>query len=371
MIELEVQKYLRSGKSPDDLKEAYGINYARHNRFPKLITFKYDQLDSHSHRTDPLVRECRGLILDESLNWRLVAYPFKRFFNFGDGVADEINWDKACVQEKLDGSLAILYFFREEWRIASSGTPDAQGMFGLNDQLTMQDLFWQTLGNQVGWNWMQRMLARLPQTYTFMFELCTIHNRVVVRHEKDKLVLLGARDLNTHQEFRPGEVIHLFPNTEIPQVFAGGSAKEVIEMLYDMDGQTQEGFVVYDGTNRIKMKCPSYTALHHLTSNFTSMRLIMQNVIMREETAEVAAVFPEYADVLWEADKKYHDLISGLEEEYRVNKDIENQKDFALAVKNSQCSGALFALRAGKVSSIESFIAQLPADKVLKLLGYK
>jgi hypothetical protein len=372
-MELEVQKYLRSGRTPEALKEDYGIDFRRHSRYPKLVTFKYDQIDSHHHRAQKIVRECRGLILDEKMHWKVVAYPFERFFNFGDGFADKIEWDTACVQEKLDGSIMILYHHRDDWHVASSGTPDAGGNVGIADIITFKDLFWNTFGEQIGWRWLQRMLVRLPKDVTFMFELCTAENRVVVRHSDSKVVLLGARNRVTGQELRPGEVIHLFPNTPLPKVYPVGSPKEAIELLDEMKGEEQEGFVCVDGNfNRIKMKCPSYVALHHLADNLLSMRLIMQNVVLKEETAEVAAVFPEHEELLWEADRRYHELLDELNDLYESCMDIEDQKEFALKVKDCKCSGALFALRSGKVPSIEVFIRNnWHIQNLLKALKYK
>jgi len=371
-MELEVQKYLRSGRTPEALKEEYGIDFRRHNRYPKLVTFKYDQVDSHHHRAQKIVRECRGLILCEKFHWKIAAYPFERFFNFGDGFADEIDWDTACVQEKLDGSLMILYHHRNEWHVASSGTPDAGGNVGIDETVTFKDLFWNTFGEQVGWQMLSRMLARLPEDITFMFELCTAQNRIVVRHMEPKVVLLGARNRLTGHEYRPGEMIHLFPNTDIPKVYPVGSPKEATELLSEMKGEEQEGFVVVDTNfNRIKMKCPNYVALHHLADNLLSMRLIMQNVVLKEETAEVAAVFPEYEELLWEADRRYHELLDELNDLYESCKDIEDQKEFALKVKDCRCSGALFAFRAGKVPSIKVFINNWHIQNLLKALGYK
>lgn len=372
-MELEVQKYLRAGHTPEQLKEEYGIGFRRHGRYPKLVTFKYDQIDSHHHRAQKIVRECRGLVLCEKFHWKVVAYPFERFFNFGDGFADQIDWDTACVQEKLDGSLMILYHHRNEWHIASSGTPDAGGSVGISEIITFKDLFWNTFGAQIGWTWLEECLARLPKELTFMFELCTPDNRVVVRHAQPKVVLLGARNRETFQELRPGEVIHLFPNTDIPRVYPIRSAKHAVQSLNDMKGEEGEGYVVVDSSfNRIKMKCPSYVALHHLADNLLSMRLIMQNVVLKEETAEVAAVFPEHEELLWEADRRYHALLDELNKLYESCKDIEDQKEFALKVKDCRCSGALFALRAGKVPSIKVFIINnWHIQNLLKALGYK
>jgi hypothetical protein len=98
---LNTQQYLRSGQTPEDLKEDLGINFKRHTKYPNLVSFKYNQIESP--RNHPIVNECRGLILNEKDNWNVVSFPFYRFFNAEEGHAADIDWNTAVVQEKLDG----------------------------------------------------------------------------------------------------------------------------------------------------------------------------------------------------------------------------------------------------------------------------
>lgn len=88
-----------------------------------LICFKYSQIDSDFN--EPLVRECRGIILEKD-TWNVVAYPFNKFFNFGEEYADNIDWESAVVETKEDGSLIKIYFYNDEWKIATNGTIDAE-----------------------------------------------------------------------------------------------------------------------------------------------------------------------------------------------------------------------------------------------------
>ena len=53
-----------------------------------LVCLKYSQIDSDFN--EPLVRECRGIILEKD-TWKIVCYPFKKFFNYGEAYADEID----------------------------------------------------------------------------------------------------------------------------------------------------------------------------------------------------------------------------------------------------------------------------------------
>lgn len=97
---LEVKKYLQLN-SLEKLTEEFAIKVRRHSKYPNLVGLVYCQIDSP--KLHPIVRECRGLILDETNNWSVVAYPFFRFFNYEEGGADKIDWNTATTYTKLDG----------------------------------------------------------------------------------------------------------------------------------------------------------------------------------------------------------------------------------------------------------------------------
>lgn len=377
MQTLAVQDYLRKFSSPQEalaaIREEFGIHSTGHKKYTNLYSLKYDMVESDKFKTHPVVRDCRGIILDSTLNtWKVVAYPFSRFFNFGDPKADDIDWDSAFVTEKVDGSLMILYYYDNAWQIASSGVPDAAGTTPYGDGKTFADLFWQTLGENIGWKYLSTFLHRLPKHMTFMLELTTPENKVVVSYKESQVHLLGARNIQTFEEFFPGAYVQYFPGIKMPRVFPIGSAKEAILALSDMKGNEQEGFVVVDSSfKRVKLKCPDYLALHHMAGHEVSVRMILNDVVLRGETAEYCAVFPEHAKLISEVQNRLISLENDLVVAYEKHKDIEVQKDFALAIREIKCSGALFSLRAGKTTSIHDFLFNLPSDTLLKILGYK
>jgi tRNA splicing ligase len=182
-LDLHVQRYLRSGKTPEDLKEDLGINFKRHPSLP-LILFKYSQIDSPRHHE--LVRECRGIVLEEG-TWKIVAKGFNRFFNVGevDWEYRRFNWDDFEVRSKEDGSLILLYNYEGEWHVNTSGS------FGLGELDsyggTWRDLFWATAPFHVN------DLKMFNPTQTLVFELCTPYNKVV-RTYKPTVYLLGIFD---------------------------------------------------------------------------------------------------------------------------------------------------------------------------------
>jgi len=99
-------------KLNQDLK----IKHSRHKTTPNLILFKYSHIKSPMGH--PIVQESRGIILDASANWKIVAFPYQKFFNWKETHAASVNWDNPVrIYDKIDGSLLTLYYYsgkREE-----------------------------------------------------------------------------------------------------------------------------------------------------------------------------------------------------------------------------------------------------------------
>ena len=70
-------------------------------KYAGLVLLKYTQFGSDF--TNPIVKECRGLILDTYADYQVVSYGFNKFLNAGEPGADEIDWSTARVQDKQDG----------------------------------------------------------------------------------------------------------------------------------------------------------------------------------------------------------------------------------------------------------------------------
>src|SRR5271154_4502894 len=100
---LNVQKFLRDGGTLDVLVEKFVLDIRRHPEYPNLVLLKYSQIDSPF--SEEIVRECRGIILDQKNNWNVVCFSMLKFFNHGEGHAAPIDWSTAKVREKIDGSL--------------------------------------------------------------------------------------------------------------------------------------------------------------------------------------------------------------------------------------------------------------------------
>lgn len=349
---LAIQKFLRDGCSVESMQGKYSISSKRHPHFPNLVLFKYNQIESPF--TEQIVREARGIILDESDNWRVVCKTFDKFFNYGEGLAATIEWGTAKVQEKVDGSLCTLYF-HEGWQVATSGTPDAGGLvYGCD--FTFQDLFWRTFSE---------MGLTLPsdEDVCYSFELTSPFNRVVVPHKASLLTFIGCFNRKTLEEYH----LNTFPQYPAVRQFNLQTFQQVIDTFSTMSPTSQEGYVVVDDNfNRVKMKSPAYVALHHMKNGFGTRRMV--ELVRLGETSEVCSYFPEFADELSRIKQVYDSFVCDLEGDYLDIADIPTQKEFALKAVQTRCSGAMFSLRAGKVGSVREYLSRIPIRSLMDML---
>lgn len=355
MFELLTPAFIRTNGLPA-LSERYAIKLRRHEKFPNLVHLKYSQCDSPMG--ERIVQECRGLILDEADDWRPVCVPYFKFFNHGEGHAAPIDWTTARVQEKLDGSLIALYNYRGSWQAATTGTPDGSGN-AESCGLTFSELFWQTY-RELGYR------VPLNTAYTYLFELMTRHNRVIVCHPKPRLVLHGVRKLSTLQEESPTscalthgwEFVREFPLNTLESIVAACNALNPVEC---------EGYVVVDAAfNRIKVKSPQYVALSHLKEGMNGRRLL--DIVRTNEASEFLSHFPEWTTAYNRVRDQFDALCGEVELDYRRLRDIPSQKDFALEALKTRASGALFALRGGKVKTAREFFAGVSSHLMEKLI---
>ena len=376
----EVQKFLRE-YGLAKLEEQFSIIARRHSGYNNLVCLKYNMIDSPM--SERITQECRGIILDEENDWAIVSRSFDKFFNFGEGHAAKINWDTANVQEKLDGSLMALYHYRDKWHVQSSGTADASGQVNgamlewrENSQLikpfpnTFADYFWQIVVN-TGMS-ISPYMKNVPVDVCFMFEMMGPLNRIIVKHDVSKLVLIGARELSS-QELTPKYASTLLPGkVSVVNSYALQTIGEVAATLEHMSPLEQESYVIVDAKfNRIKVKSPAYVALHHAKGNEVTTKKLLA-IALAGESDEWVSHFDEYKDALLSIRTNLNNLIIEVESDYKRIMDkigIDGtQKEFAGLALKTKCPSCLFQFRAKKCKSIRTFISQMRIEILLKLL---
>lgn len=357
---MKLLKYLATpGNSPESLKRDLFIGYRKHELYPNLVLFKYSQIDSPMH--DSIVQECRGVVIDTNTN-TVVSRSYDKFFNIEESLATKIDWSSAKVQEKLDGSLCVLYHYNGKWNVQTSGSPDASGPVD-DTNMKFCDLFWDTFMT-LGYK-----LPEFGNDMCIAMELMTPYNKVVVRQTSNRLVMTGARDRISGQQFLAEEaknLLHL--NYETVKHYSFNSPEEIEVSYSSFSPFNQEGYVVVDKYfNRVKCKHPGYIRAHHLRGEGTPTIKRMLAIIKANESDELLAAFPEYKPrhdyVIGGLDKLICDLesyyikaskhVTDLAQTIEMNKQRE-AKEFASIATKSKWPDILFKLRAGKIISIRA-----------------
>lgn len=364
-----VQDFLLSGGSLKELEDKYSIMVRRHKDYPSLVLLKYNQIDSPMN--EPLVQECRGLILDEADNWRVICRPFNKFFNSEESLAANINWNTAEVQEKLDGSLCSLFFYDGKWHVSTSGSPDAGGNVHATD-MTFKDLFWSTFKKQ--------NLILPPYTkvdFTYMFELTTPYNRVVVQHKESAVTLIGIRNRFDGKEIHLRDVRGA---TSYPVVrsYKLNSIKDVVDAAAAINPMQQEGFVVVDSQfNRVKVKSLKYVSIHHLKDGFSRKRIL--EIIRTNESNELLNYFPEWKEEHDLVQTAYNLIVEELECDYnRLLATVDTsmapvvyRKEYAKYASRTKCPAVLFQLLDKRTKSVRDFFSTMRINDLLSIMNIK
>lgn len=342
---LEVQKFLHHHKSFDELTNQFGIKVNHHPEDERVI-LNYCQIESAHHKTHPVVRECRGLVLS-SKDYSLIARAFPRFFNLGE-VEVDFDWSNYVCQEKVDGSLILLYFWNGEWHI---NTRNSFGSANVGQsEFTWRDLV--SYGLPFFWK------NKLNKKFTYVFELCSPYNQVVKRHNETHVKLLsifqGAMELDVDEIKYWSDNLLL---ESIDHYEVEGKAIEVVLEKLEAEDPTNEGIVLRDkNNNRIKVKTESYLRLHRVFSNgnLESVKNLVP-VILNNEIDELLVYWPFLQEKVDAIRSKLDEYRESLDNYWFVHGDEDNRKKFALAVKEHPFSSLLFKAKDTGVHPVKLF----------------
>lgn len=372
---LAIQRYIRD-KGLDAAIEEFKLVV---NKDGPLVQLNYSMIDSPKAAQECC--ECRGLILDSGNDWNVVAYPFYRFFNAGEGPAAIIDLSIATLQAKEDGSLCTVFWhpYKERMTVSTRGRINADGNVGKNPSKTFSDLFWNT-AREVG---MPQGISTLRKGSCYTFELTGPENRVLTSYAKAGITLLGARDLETLEEYNNNRLDCLAGLLGVPRpkqyTF---NSREDIQKILDSFKPTEEGFVLVDYSiqvngnfPRVKIKNPRYLALSHLLGAgdedlLNSKKLV--TLIQTGEISEVITYFPEYAPQITVMREKLDNLAKEFDFEYSNIRNLGNdRKTYAAAAKKYRYPAALFSMLDGKVPNSQDYVLKMRPDVLLTLINEK
>ena len=275
------------------------------------ILLKYDQIESNFKYEE--VRDCRGLILKKS-DWSIMSLGFRKFFNYGEGYAANLDYNTTDVYEKKDGTFIQLYYddILNSWEVGTTGTADGHSEVNNKPNTKFSQLFWETILDNSKYT-KDVLLSKLLPGLVYIFELCSHYNIVVTKHLKSHVNLLAIRDVYFMYEYKRSivERIASFLNVEIVKKYAlKADVQELIKYL-SIQPYTDEGYVLCDANfNRIKIKNPSYLAVHYIKEKTAQWRVI--DIIKSNEIEEFISTFIERKDELYTLMHKYIHLSNKL-----------------------------------------------------------
>lgn len=376
-MKLNVQRYLRDGKTLADLEADLGI---KSSEYGNLVVLNYNQIESP--KTDPIVRECRQLVLEKG-TWNVVHMSFRRFFNYGEALdlTSDIDYSRAVALEKIDGSIIGVFCYNGKWHMTTRGVIEGDCQVG-TFPLTFKQLFDLTVSQYPDfWTAIERNQTQLSQDFCYTFELTSPENRVVTQYADRALHLLTVRDRAHDFHELDMEVIDTIAEAmgvRRPGYHSFSDIAALVKMAAGV-GELNEGFVCTttykeDGDyRRIKVKNPAYLAVAHLKDSVACSLRGLLYVVMVGEADEFLAYFPEYRQYVdglrekWDGFKNR--VTADLEEAAKI-KDIYDRKGYAQWVQSTcRHPGVMFMYLDGIIETFQDWVDQQITKKGEKNFG--
>lgn len=341
-----------------------------------LYTFKYDQINSP--KSDKVVQECRGIILDSDLN--LVFKGFNRFFNVGEmlEVTENFNWGEFETFEKADGSLIKVYYHNGYWQIGTNGTALARVSmnndgWGGDEAKLFRDEVIKCFGFKHELDFQENAHKAFLKGLNYVFEFTSPENRIVTPYKSDQMVLLSIfRDgveLDSHDVNEIGSMMSLYGlNIRPASCYRIKDKDQLYEMVSSLTG-LQEGFVLKDSNGmRLKVKSDLYVAAHRMRGESgLTLKKACELVLMGEQD-EYLVYFPDESDKIRAVEVGYNNYLESVESEYLKHSGIQDKKEFALAVKESPHKHLFFTMKRDSISAKEAFSKVKEGSKLKTLM---
>ena len=352
------------------------------------ITIKYEgntyimlNYGIDSNFANPIVQEARGIIIDITYPRQptVACWPFRKFGNYQEPYADKIDWSMAAVQEKIDGSIVKMWWdlHQNRWRWSTNSVIDAGNAYIDSSQFTFLDLIHKADNYEDVINAVNR--GELDTNRTYIFELVSPYNQIVIKYPSTHLYHLGTRDNTAGQEY--GHTIDMDKPCSYMLCSMDDCINAAAELNKGANGVAHEGFVVVDANwHRIKIKSPEYLLMHHVRGNgqFPAKKIVggLRSGIL--DANEMCKAYPDLAHIFryyqWQIEEfKYQateicQLVDRLYEEFGGNR-----KAIAIGIKNSKYMSIGFIyLDCGRIRSSDEILGDMNDNQYLKyIVEYK
>lgn len=257
------------------------------------VMFTYNQVKS-DFKND-IVRECRGIIFREGEWTKPVCHAFDKFGNYQESYVPKIDWNSAKVTEKVDGSLIKVWYNSDidDYTISTNGTINA---FNAPLNCVKYKNFGELFVSSVDKTKLIK-ICKKHKKQTYIFELVSPYNRIVVPYNETCLYFLGERNVeDLLTSFTDSECTKDFltVGVKIPKVYNLSTFEDVVLASKELPWD-EEGYVVHDKkNNRIKIKSPNYVLAHYARNNNVVTKKYLIDVILKGEKEEFLTYCADY-----------------------------------------------------------------------------
>lgn len=388
MRELNVVTHIKR-HGLQNLIETFALRANYHKDYPNLVQLCYHQLNTPMN---DITKNCRGLILDTSNDFKVVSFPFTRFSDYDYKNPKNNNIAESSIKfyTKEDGSICTLYFYDGKWNVSTKGLPDASGEVQyIEPQTNYNDYFWKVF-NDSGYQLPPKML----KDFNCIFELRIPTQSFLVKTTKPELILIGIRNRETLQEFDLSHIESLDLNWKIVEQHPNMTIKSALDVVRYTDPTYNEGFVCVDAYfNRLKIKSPQYEAINQLRAiptvfkdkeseeywtskipdiNKNNARRLLE--IIRTNEHKTFLELEKYKPLTSQYNvikHKFSTLKVFLNNLIDVCKPLEG-KELGLKMKPYQeFNGLVFGIKQGKISSVDQWLYDLDIKKLETIINKK
>ena len=218
-----------------------------------IAIYNYSRKVQYEGLWDEITKICRGLVLDNDGN--VVAKSFTKFFNIEENKHTPTQ--HFTVQEKMDGSLGILFWYEGKWVFASRGS------FTSDQAIKGREI----LDSKYN-------VHPIPKGYTTLVEIIYKNNRVVCDYgDEESLVVLSMINTSSGKELDYSSLKMICDETNMPLVKQYDGIEDY-KTLKSTIKSNQEGYVIkFSNGDMCKIKGEEYVRLHRILTGFSNINI--------------------------------------------------------------------------------------------------
>jgi RNA ligase len=224
-----------------------------------LYIYNYSRKTQYESLWDDVTIQCRGLVLDGK--GEIIAKAFDKFFNIEE--EKDLSWEceHVWVQEKMDGSLGILFHYNDNWHMATRGSfTSDQAIKGMEILKKKYDL------------------KRFMPEAVYICEIIYPENRIVVDYAgEEKIVFLSVSSNDTELNWNTAVLVFSGSGIEYEDIVMSNLVFDADATMADhlkaKNEENREGYVLrfWPSNKRVKIKFTEYVRLHKILTGISNI----------------------------------------------------------------------------------------------------